>query len=190
MESLELYIKNIIPDSKEVDLKRFVELFETRELKKNDFLWEQGQYSRYEGFVLEGCFRLFHFDRQGNDHTLYFAIKNWWVTDIDSFMNKKPSLYGIQALMDSKVLLVNRENKEKAFKEIPFTEKLFRLMAQKSLIVHQQRILRYNSISAEERYFHFLDEYSNISQLVSNKQIASYLGVTPEFISRIKKKKG
>lgn len=189
MELFKTYIRRCTPDFRKEELNDFVNLFEHKKFNKKEYLLQQGQYARYEGFVVNGCFRVFNLDTNGNEHTLYFAIRNWWVGDIDSFTNNTPSQLNIQAVKNSEVLLISKENKAKAFAEIPSVEKFSRMMLQKALIAQHQRILRYNSISAEERYFYFIEKYKEIVPQITNRQIASYLGVTPEFISRIKKKK-
>lgn len=188
MNILKTYIQQYVPDFSEESMNRFLNLFETKTIKKKEYLLKQGKYARYEGFVSSGCFRIFNLDTNGNEHTLYFAIQNWWIGDTDSFINNIPSQLNIQAVKDSEVLLITKENKEKAFAEIPQVEKLFRIVFQRALIAQHQRILRYNSITAEKRYFYFIKKYDDIVPLISNRQLASYLGVTPEFISRIKKK--
>lgn len=188
MNILKTYIQQCVPDFSENAMNKFLNLFEMKTIQKKEYLLKQGNYARYEGFVSKGCFRIFNLDTNGNEHTLYFAIQNWWIGDTDSFINNLPAQLNIQAVKDSEVLLITKENKEKAFSEIPEVEKLFRIVLQRALVVQHQRILRYNSISAEERYYYFIKKYNDIVSLISNRQIASYLGVTPEFISRIKKK--
>lgn len=189
MELFKTYIQKCVSHFSEKELNYFINLFENKRFNKKEYLLQQGKYARYEGFVTKGCFRIFNLDTNGDEYTLYFAIENWWVGDIESFTNHIPSQLNIQAIQDSEILLISRENKVKAFAEIPNVEKLFRIILQRALIAQHQRILRYNKISAEERYFYFIEKYNEIVPHITNRQIASYLGVTPEFISRIKKKK-
>ena len=107
--------------------------------------------------------------------------------DIDSFMNQKPSSLNMQALEDSKVLLIERKDKLTLYETIPTVEKLFRVMSQKALIAWQRRLIRNHSETAKERYHHFLEVYPSIASKLTDKQIASYLGITHEFLSKVKR---
>ncbi|MDW7694216.1 Crp/Fnr family transcriptional regulator [Flammeovirgaceae bacterium SG7u.111] len=171
----------------DTELEEFCKHFHPKSIKKKDFLLTQGKVCKYEGFVLEGCFRIFTIDNEGNENTLYFAVKDWWLMDIDSFMNRTPSDLNIQALEDSKVLLINRADKLALYESHPFVEKLFRVMSQKALVAWQRRLIRNNCLTAKERYHYFLTTYPDISSKVTDKQIASYLGITHEFLSKLKK---
>lgn len=189
--SHELLEKNIRKnlDLSDTDLQSITESFKPHELKKKEFLLTQGRICKFEGFVVQGCFRIFTSDKDGNEHTLYFAVKDWWLMDNDSFMNQIPSGLNIQALEDSKVLLINREDKMKLYSSLPAVEKLFRVMSQKALVSWQRRLIRNHSFTAKERYFHFIETYPDISSKITDKQIAGYLGITHEFLSKIKKSK-
>lgn len=186
-KTLEKYIRNLVPEFTNAELEEFVNLFELKTINKKEFLLKQNKYADHEIFVCSGCFHIFTIDENGDDSTLYFAIKNWWLADIDSFINRTPSTFNIQALENSEVLIINRANKTKAFAEIPKTEKLFRIMCQNLLVVYQKRIIQQNSISAEERYRYFIKRYNEIAAIIPDKLIASYIGVSPEYISRIRK---
>ncbi|SEQ99589.1 Crp/Fnr family transcriptional regulator [Neolewinella agarilytica] len=168
------------------DLSTISDFFTFREIKKKDFLLRGGKTCRFEGFVLGGCFRVFTLDQKGNEINLYFAVSGWWLMDIDSFMNQTPSDLYIQALEDSQVLLISKENKRKLYNSLPIVEKLFRIIFQKALVSWQRRLIRNHSMTAKERYFHFMDTYPDISARLSNKHLASYLGISHEFLSRIK----
>lgn len=170
------------------ELEHLCSFFKPQVIRKKEFLLTQGSICRFEGFVLEGCFRVFILDQKGNENTLYFAIKDWWLMDIDSFMNQKPSNLNIQALEDSKVFLINREDKSTLYNSIPSTEKLFRIMSQKAIVAWQRRLIRNHCQTAKERYFYFVHTYPQIVSKLTDKQIASYLGITHEFLSKIKKR--
>lgn len=162
--------------------------FEPKIIHKKSFLLSQGSIYKYEGFVLEGCFRIFTIDKKGNENTLYFATKDWWLIDNDSFMNQHPSDLNIQALEDSKVLLIKREDKMALYNSVPIVEKLFRIMSQKALVAWQRRLIRNHSLTAEERYYHFINTYPEIASKLNDRQISSYLGITHEFLSKIKRR--
>ncbi len=169
------------------ELEEICKHFYPESIKKKDFLLTQGELCKFEGFVLEGCFRIFTIDKKGNENTLYFAAKDWWLMDIDSFMNQTPSNLNIQALEDSKVLLINRTDKLALYESVPIVEKLFRVMSQKALVAWQRRLIRNHCETAKERYHYFATTYPNIASKLTDKQIASYLGITHEFLSKIKK---
>lgn len=169
------------------ELEGICKYYKPFDVKKKEFLLTQGSICKFEGFVLEGCFRIFTLDKKGNENTLYFAAKDWWLMDIDSFMNQTPSNLNIQALEDSKVLLINRRDKNALYDSLPVVEKLFRIMSQKALVSWQRRLIRNHCFTAKERYFHFLETYPDISSKLTDKQIAGYLGISHEFLSKIKK---
>ncbi|SEB54348.1 cAMP-binding domain of CRP or a regulatory subunit of cAMP-dependent protein kinases [Tenacibaculum sp. MAR_2009_124] len=187
MKLLAQYIKNQV-DISDNDLHEFCNYFITVSVKKKDFLLKQGDICNFEGFITKGCFRLYTIDEKGNEHTLYFGIKNWWVTDLNSFLNKTPATFTIQALEDSTVLLINRENKNKSFEQIPAIEKMFRVMTQKSHVALEQRMIRNISTTADQRYIEFIRKYPQIAERLTNIQIASYLGISHEFLSKIRRK--
>lgn len=177
--------KNIqIPDQ---DLDAICSYFKPLNINKKDFLLNQGSIYKYEGFVLDGCFRIFTIDKKGNENTLYFAAKDWWLMDIDSFMNQIPSNLNIQALEDSHILLIDRQDKLALYESLPSVEKLFRIMSQKALVAWQRRLIRNHCLTAKERYLYFASTYPQIASKLTDKQIASYLGITHEFLSKIKK---
>ncbi|ADY28556.1 MULTISPECIES: Crp/Fnr family transcriptional regulator [Cellulophaga] len=177
--------QNLDLSSKE--LEQICSYFTTKEIKKKEFLLTQGSICKFEGFVVQGCFRVFSLDKNGNDNTLYFAAKDWWLMDIDSFMNQSPSELNIQALEDSKVLLISREDKQTLCNSLPIVEKLFKIMFQKAIVSWQRRLIRNHSLTAKERYLYFINTYPDISLKLTDKQIAGYLGIRHEFLSKIKK---
>ncbi|CAL2076059.1 Crp/Fnr family transcriptional regulator [Tenacibaculum sp. 190524A02b] len=166
----------------------YKQAFVKRAISKKKFLLRQGEICSFEGFVTQGCFRIFTLDESGNEHTLYFAIEDWWITDIDSFTNQIPSLLSIQALEDSEVLLVSKKEKDLLFQKLPKVEKLFRIMTQKTIVALQRRMIRKQSLTAEKRYLYFLEKYPKIAHKLTNVQLASYLGISHEFLSKIRKK--
>ncbi|MGL6126255.1 hypothetical protein BBI01_11905 [Chryseobacterium artocarpi] len=186
-ESLKKHIREYIDISDE-KLEKYCNTFQYRKLKKKEFLLKEGNICEFEGFVVSGCFKIFHTDRNAGEQIVYFGIENWWISDIDSFINKIPSKLNIQALEDSEILLIAREDKEKIYDEMPEIERLMRVKFQLWIIALQRRLIDNLSKLSEERYTEFLKDYPQIAHRLNNIQIAAYLGVTPEFISRIRRK--
>ncbi|RZK75455.1 MAG: Crp/Fnr family transcriptional regulator [Pedobacter sp.] len=166
----------------------FCDLFEHKLIKKKSFLLEEGETCRFEGFVVKGLFRVYHIDKNGFENILYFAMENWWITDIDSFTNEKPSQLYIEALEDSEVLLISKKDKEFAYTNLPKIEKLFRIMTQKTHVALQRRMIDNLSKTADQRYLDFIEKYPQLLQRLTNLQIAAYLGISHEFLSKIRKK--
>lgn len=170
------------------ELTDFCGLFQQKTIKKKKFLLREGEICKFEGFVTKGLFRVFHIDNNGFEQVLYFAIENWWITDMDSFTNEKSSNLYIEALEDSEVLLISKKDKEFAYKNIPKIEKLFRIMTQKTHIALQRRMIDNLSKTADQRYIDFIEKYPQLFQRLTNLQIAAYLGISHEFLSKIRKK--
>lgn len=186
-EPLQKHIREYVDISDE-KLEKYCSAFTLRKIKKKEFLLTEGSVCEFEGFIVKGCFKVFHTDRNAYEQILYFGIENWWISDIDSFVNRIPSKLTIQALEDSEILLISKENKEKLYQEMPEVEKLMRLKFQRSIIALQRRILDNLSKSSEERYIEFLQDYQQTAHRLTNIQIAAYLGVTPESLSRVRRK--
>ena len=156
---------------------------------KGDFLLRRGEVARVEGFVVSGCFRVFTTDGEGAETNLYFAAEDWWLMDIDSFIHQTPSKLGFQAIEDSAVLIINKPDKERLYQIAPKVEHLFRVMYQKAVVAWQDRVIRNHTMNAEQRYHHFVSNYPEIAKKVTNRHIASYLGITHEFVSVIRKRR-
>lgn len=172
----------------ENEVEAFCNLFEQMLIPKRSFLLKEGEVCKFEGFVTKGLFRVFHIDKNGNEQILYFAMENWWITDIDSFTNEKPSQLFIEALEDSEVFVISKTDKEFAYTNLPKIEKLFRVMTQKTHVALQRRMIDNLSKTAEDRYLEFAQRYPQLIQRLSNIQVAAYLGITNVFLSNIRKK--
>lgn len=168
--------------------KAFIRQYYTlRKLKKKEMLFQQGEHCQLEAFVISGSFRIFYVDSKGMEHVLYFAFPDWWVGDMASFYSGDTAVLNAQALEESFVLTIDPKNKENLFAKVPALERLFRIITQKHLTVVQKRLLLSYSASAAERYQELLKRSPGIEQLVPQHQIASYLGILPESLSRLKK---
>ncbi|SRR5574343_182553 len=161
--------------------------YSIKTFKKKQFLFEQGEICDIEAFVVKGTFRIFYIDSKGLEHVLYFAFKDWWAGDIASFNSSEPSGLSAQALEESIVLVIDPLKKEELLKQVPALERLFRVITQKHLTVLQKRFLLTVSANAAERYEELIKRSPGIEQLVPQHQIASYLGILPESLSRMKK---
>lgn len=172
------------------ELALFNDFWKEKKLAKNEFLFRNGEICRRESFVISGSLKAFYIHPDtGKEEILFFAIQNWWATDLESFSNQTPSLYNIQAIEDCVLLQISYESFEGMLNKIPVLERYFRLILQEHTAALKKRILLVNAHSAEERYNEFAKKYPEIVQKVPQYLIASYLGITPEFLSRIRARK-
>lgn len=156
--------------------------------KRHQFLGEAGEVSRYQNFVTKGCLRSYFIDGNGFEHNVQFAIEDWWIGDMASFLTKKPASLYIEALEVSEVLQLDNPAMEELYIKIPKLERFFRILLQYAFIAFEQRIISVISRTAEERYLEFINKYPQLEQRLPQIHIASYLGITPEFLSKIRKK--
>ena len=164
------------------------ELFKERRVRRRQFILQEGDVSKLNTFVVEGCFKMYMVDANGKEHNLQFAIENWWIGDIGSFHSERPSKLYIEAIENSVILQINKEDQLKIFVEYPKFNRIFRVITENALVSMQRRILQNISSTAEDRYLDFMERYPHFFNRISNVQIASYLGVTPEFLSTIRKR--
>ncbi len=172
----------------ETEMNYFCSLLNSQILYKNELVQEQGRICNTINFIDSGILRAFFINRDGKDSTIMFAIKDWWITDMYCFLNKKPALLNIEALEESRVLQLKFGQLEELYNRIPKFERFFRILLQNAYVREQLRVLDTISLTTDERYRRFINKYPQIVKRVSQKQIASYLGVTPEFLSTIKRK--
>lgn len=171
------------------EAKRFVSDFEEVKVKKRQFIVQPNFTNKHRAFVLKGAFRTYAVTDNGQEHTLQFAIENWWVSDFNSYINQHPATLFIVALEDS-VILQLEYNKEQELKNSNHKfETFFRIMAEKGLAFEHRRILFNLTHSAEARYENFLLNFPNFVQRVPQYALASYLGMSTEFLSRIRNKR-
>jgi CRP-like cAMP-binding protein len=162
--------------------------FTERTVKRRQFILHEGDICKLNTFVVEGCFRMYLVDEKGKEHNLQFAVENWWIGDIGSFHSEEPSKLYIEAIENSVILQIKKEDQLKLFTKHPKFNRIFRVFTENALVSSQKRVLQNISSTAEERYLDFVKRYPNFFNRISNAQIASYLGVTPEFLSTIRKK--
>ncbi|NUM79810.1 Crp/Fnr family transcriptional regulator, partial [bacterium] len=157
-------------------------------VRKKDFLLMNGDICRYDYFVTSGCLKVCYTDENGSEFIVKFALENWWVVDLDSFLNGTPSLFYIQAIEDSEVLQISKKNYDALHQKIPAFQKFSNERWQNGFIALQHRIMHDQSLTAEERYERFKEKYPTLEQRIPQKLIAAYLGITPEFLSMLRKK--
>lgn len=186
-EPLITYFNQFLPLDKS-EMEFIEEAFVERRIKKRQFILQEGEVCKHNTFVLEGCFKMYLIDPSGKEHNLQFATENWWIGDIGSFHSEAPSKLYIEALEHSVVLQINKEDQLRLFVDFPKFNRIFRVLAENAMVSLQQRVLQNISSTAEERYLDFLARYPKLFNRISNVQIASYLGVTPEFLSTVRKK--
>lgn len=178
-------INKIVTLSPEEELL-FLSKTEIKQYKAKTVLVNAGEISKYSYFVNSGLLRSFNINDNIVEHVLSFACEGWWIGDIYSLISKKPGNLFIEVLEDAEVVLLTRESQNELFTEIPKLERFFRILTENSLVAHQERLMDNLSLTAEERFDKFCKRYPTIIQRVPQKQIASYIGVTPEFFSKMK----
>jgi CRP-like cAMP-binding protein len=166
--------------------QHFVSLLKIKEIKKKQYLLQEGDITRHQYFVNKGCLRTYTIDERGLEHIIQFAIEDWWTGDMYSFLTQTPARYTIEALEDSELLCLEKNALESLYEKVPKFEKFFRQLLQNAFISLQERIISNLSKPADERYCTFIEKYPKMEQRLPLKQIASYLGITPESLSRIR----
>lgn len=171
----------------EEELNYVVSVFHETRAKKGQVLIKAGHYARAQYYILEGCLRAYHIDAHGKEHTVQFGIKDWWISDYTSFFSENTSIMTIEVIQDAVLYKISKSDKDKLYKAIPKIESFFRLKLERAFAAFQTRILSNLSQNATERYLYFIQTYPNIDKNVKNYHIASYLGITTESLSRIRK---
>ena len=183
---LENIAKHVTLTPEEQEL--FLSKTETRQFKVKTILLSAGEVATCTYFVNSGILRSFNINDNIIEHVLHFACEGWWIGDMYSYISEKPGNLFIEVLEDAEVVIITKENHQKLYQEIPKLERFFRILAENSLVSHQERLMDNLSLTAEERFEKFCSKYPTLIQKVPQKQIASYIGVTPEFFSKMKAK--
>jgi CRP-like cAMP-binding protein len=169
------------------DFDRFTSYLTPVLLKKKDFFTVQGDLCRYLAFVNSGCLRAFHTDQHGDEFTMYFAFVHWWTGDKTSFYSGTPSRFSVQAIEDSMIFRADKKSWEEALDKIPVFEKWYRVKARKSYEAAQQKLIDAQTETAEEKYLKLLNRAPELVNRIPQHYIASYLGIRPQSLSRIRK---
>lgn len=181
------YISSYVTLS-EAEMGRGLSAFEYRRVPRRTLLLRAGDVCGFEAFIRSGCAREYYVDHKGSEHTVEFALESWWISDIYSFENQVPSRVSIETLEDTELLVLSPESKLALLDEVPKMERMFRIMMQRHLNVMKNRLLRNMSDSAMDRYQRFLERYPDVTRRVPQYYIASYLGISQEFLSKLRRR--
>ncbi|WP_228527535.1 Crp/Fnr family transcriptional regulator [Pararhodonellum marinum] len=175
-------------DFQQKELDAFFDLAHYQKFKKNEMLFESGPGSCPFILIKSGCLMTYFTGEKDFIHVIQFGIENWWTGDLNSFMQEEASIYSIKAMANTEVYILGKKEFESLCAKFPNFEKYFRILFQNSLVSHQKRIIRNISFTAEEKYLTFTQNFGKLELILPQKYIASYLGITPEFLSMIRRK--
>lgn len=187
----ELLLKHIAmhislsPDEEQYFLKAVT----LRKLRKKQFLLQEGDISKGTAFVIKGLLKVYSLDRNGVEHIIQFAPPGWWAGDMKSYKTRQPATLFIDAIEDTEILWIRTEDLDQLYTQIPVLERFFRILAENSVINYQERLIGTLSLPAAERYHAFCSKYPSLIEQLPQKYVASYIGVTPEFLSKMLKNK-
>jgi CRP-like cAMP-binding protein len=181
------YFDRFIPLTSE-EKELVIQKFHSRLYRRRQYVLQEGNVCTQFNFVVRGCLRSYKIDEKGNIHVLQFATENNWINDLGSFHSLQPSALNIDALEDTVVLQISREDLISVYNESPKFDRIFRVLVENAFVRLQERLLQNISSTAEERHQSFLELYPHLTNRLSQVQIAAFLGVTPEFLSRLRNK--
>lgn len=162
-------------------------LFIPKKLRKRQYLLQEGDVCKYQAFVEKGLLRSYSIDEKGAEHILHFASEGWWMADLSSYLTGEPSLFNIEAIEDAELLLITKPSWDELMQKLPKFEHYFRILIQNNLVATQKRLMQSLSESAEARYTKFSLTYPDCVQRIPQQMIASYIGVSRETLSRMRK---
>lgn len=172
------------------EIAYFTSLLKSKFLVNGEFLLREGDVCKYESFVVKGCLKTYYLDENGLEHIIDFSIEEWWADDLYSLLTQTASKSNIKAIEDTEILQIGKTDLEHLYQKIPKFERFFRILFQNAFIAQRDQINLALSASAEERYILFLKKKPYAEKRFSQKDIASYLGITPQFLSTLKKRLG
>ncbi|WP_299684388.1 Crp/Fnr family transcriptional regulator [uncultured Dokdonia sp.] len=179
------YIKKYIDLTAEEETIVLSKIIDRRYLK-NQYIIQQGDICKTINFIIAGCTKMFYVDEEGQEHIIMFSVEDWWSSDLGSFITQTPADFNIQCLENTQLIQFTFDKLEGLYKEVPKLERLFRKITERAFVASQKRVVRNFSLSAKEQYLTFKNTYPKIEQRVPQYMIASYLGITKEFLSKIK----
>ncbi len=183
LDNFAMHIKLDVAEAEHITAR-----LQQKTIAKKTVLLPAGSICRNIYFVNKGCLRIFNTDSEGQEHNILFIPQNWWAVDMASFSRQTPAFYTISALEDTEVFYLSYGALEELYIQVPKLERFFRIMIQNGFYLYQQRITANLSKTAEERYVLFQKQYPKLEQRIAQKHIASYLGITPVFLSMIRKR--
>ena len=187
IEPLLQYFEKLIPLNKD-ERELVAQKFRPRLYRKKQYVLQESDVCHQMNFVVRGCLRMYKIDDTGSTHILQFATENNWLTDLGSFHSEEPSTLTIDALEDTVVFQIKQKDLISLYLSAPKFDRIFRVLIENSFVSLQKRLLQNISSSAEDRYQSFLETYSHLVNRLPHTQIASFLGITPEFLSRLRNK--
>ena len=161
----------------------------TLKLKRREYVLTAGQRCKANYFVLSGCMRLYFISNKDSEQITHFGLENWWITDYDSLEKQQSSHFFIQAIEASELVVLDQHTEQELLTKIPALERYFRLILQKAFTAAQRRMEYIYNMTDEDRYRMFINRFPDFNQRVPQYMVASYLGVTPQFISRVRAKR-
>ena len=179
------HFKNYIPLNEE-EKELFEDRVTQRNVKRRQMILQEGFICKHYSFVEKGCFRMYGVDAKGVEHNIQFAAENDWITDIGSFHREKPSKLFIEAIEPSVILQIEKQDLYFLYRSIPKLDRIFKVIVENKFVELQNHVLQNISSTAQERYLNFLEQYPQLALRLPNTQIASYIGITPEFLSKIR----
>jgi len=186
MQALVDHFQQYIPLNEE-EKKLLESRIMTKKIKRRQMILQEGFVCKHYTFVVEGCFKMYGMDDKGYEHNIQFAAERDWIADIGSFHSQKPSHLFIEAIEPSEIIQIEQQDLYFLYINIPKLDRIFKVIIENKFVEIQNRVLQTFSSTAQERYLSFLEQYPRLSNRIPNTQIASYLGITPEFLSKIRK---
>lgn len=180
-------IRELVPIA-DNDLQTVLAAFQERKLDRKAFLLSEGDISNHMRFVIEGSLRSYYLNEDGQEFISQFGIPGWWINDLYSYLTCQPATYYIQAITSARVLQIHRDQLTLLYDQVPMIERFYRIKFERAYVALQERNLKGMSLTAKERYEQFREQYRDIEQSVPQYMIASYLGITPEFLSALRRK--
>ncbi|PTQ99975.1 CRP-like cAMP-binding protein [Mucilaginibacter yixingensis] len=189
--SFQLILDNV---SKHIQLtdeekEHFTSLLKPFKLKRKQFLMHDGDVCKQSAFVTSGCLRSYNVDKNGLEHVIAFAPADWWMADMYSLISGRPGTLNIEAMEETEMLMLSKADQLQLYQDLPKFERFFRILAENSLVAHQQRLIDRLSLTGQERYDKFCQRYPTLIHHIPQKQVAAYIGVSPEFLSRMRAKR-